>query len=93
MHPRAIAQRKAHATNRTRIAADRIAATLGIDPLNVRITPRGGPEVAQLQLYEAQAEYLERIADKIDEPRRESASRARKGAAVAVTEGESDGSD
>lgn len=89
MHPAHIAQRNAQATNKTRIAADRIAVSLGIEPLNVRITPRGGPEVAQLQLREAIAGFLETIAD-ATEPRRESRPRAGKGAAVTATEGETD---
>lgn len=100
MHPRAIAQRNANATNRTRIAADRIAEALGIDPLEVRITPHGGPLVAQLQLREAIADYLERIAGAVEgrgdihisedinlKPRRESRNNG-KGAAVTATEGD-----
>jgi hypothetical protein len=90
--------------NLMRVAADRIAVSFGIEPLDVRITPRGGPEVAQLQLREGLAAFLERIAEvaegrrqAIDQvadiPIRESGSRAKKGMAGAMTKGETDGSD
>lgn len=93
--PRAIAERGANATNRTRIAADRIAAALGIDPLNVRVTRGGGPRFAQVELRESIAEYLERIAGAVEaNPTRESTpSRGRKGAAATATEGETNGTE
>jgi hypothetical protein len=96
--PRALARRNAVSANRTKDAADRIAGALGIEPLDVRSTVKGGAAYAQLAERESVTGYLERIAEAVEGSRaasveskptsRESRPKSGKGTAATVTEGE-----